>query len=169
MSRAPPQRHWRSYGNDPLPTGAEALDEPFAAFPSWFMRVTCERCGQERMFNEAHSGQRKMLIRDIIEKMRHDGCGGRAEKVELLSGIEGVAAGRCGGSCYGRAELREAAELERPRCTGSGGAVPDRTDAVVRVWYWRPRLHHRGRSASLCNHRRAVCPTASGSFWRYWR
>ena len=55
MSRAPPQRHWRSYGNDPLPTGAEALDEPFAAFPSWFMRVTCERCGQERMFNEAHS------------------------------------------------------------------------------------------------------------------
>ena len=22
-------RHWRSYGNDPLPTGAEALDEPF--------------------------------------------------------------------------------------------------------------------------------------------
>ena len=31
--RAPPQRHWRSYGNDPLPTGAEALLEPFAAFP----------------------------------------------------------------------------------------------------------------------------------------
>ena len=31
-----------------------------------------------------------MRIRDIIEKMRHDGCGGRAEKVELLSGIEGV-------------------------------------------------------------------------------
>jgi hypothetical protein len=90
MSRAPPQRHWRSYGNDPLPTGTEALDEPFAAFPSWFMRVTCERCGQERMFNEAHSGQRTMRIRDIIEKTRHDGCGGRAEKVELLSGIEGV-------------------------------------------------------------------------------
>ena len=31
MSRAPPQRHWRSYGNDPLPTGAEAMDEPLAA------------------------------------------------------------------------------------------------------------------------------------------
>ena len=90
MSRAPPRRHWRSYGNDPLPTGREALDEPFAAFPSWFMRVTCERCGRERMFNEAHSSQRSMLIRDIIAKMRHDGCGGMAEKVELLSGIEGV-------------------------------------------------------------------------------
>jgi hypothetical protein len=25
MNRAPPRRHWRSYGNDPLPTGAEAM------------------------------------------------------------------------------------------------------------------------------------------------
>jgi hypothetical protein len=30
-----------------------------------------------------------MLIRDIIAKMRHDGCGGRAGKAELLTGIEG--------------------------------------------------------------------------------
>jgi hypothetical protein len=29
-------------------------------------------------------------IRDIIAKMRHDGCGGRAGKAELLTGIEGV-------------------------------------------------------------------------------
>ena len=49
-----PVRHWRTYGNDPLPSGTEAMDEPFAAFPLWFMRVTCERCGQERMFNEMH-------------------------------------------------------------------------------------------------------------------
>ena len=90
MSRAPPRRHWRSYGNDPLPTGTDALDEPFAAFPSWFMRVTCERCGQERMFNEVHSAQRAMLIRDMLDKMWHDDCGGRAGKAELLSGIEGV-------------------------------------------------------------------------------
>jgi hypothetical protein len=34
-----PKRHWRSYGNDPLPTGIEALDEPFAAFHSWFLRI----------------------------------------------------------------------------------------------------------------------------------
>jgi hypothetical protein len=66
------------------------MAEPFAAFPSWFMRVTCERCGRERMFNEAHSSQRSMLIRDILDKMRHDGCGGRAGKAELLTGIEGV-------------------------------------------------------------------------------
>jgi hypothetical protein len=30
------------------------------------------------------------VIRDIIAKMRHDGCGGRAGKVELLTGIEGA-------------------------------------------------------------------------------
>ena len=51
------------------------------------MRVTCERCGQERMINEVHSAQRAMPIRDIIEKMRHDGCGGRAGKAELITGI----------------------------------------------------------------------------------
>jgi hypothetical protein len=49
-----PKRHWRSYGNDPLPTPAEALEEPFAAFPSWFLRIECERCGKVRMVNEAH-------------------------------------------------------------------------------------------------------------------
>jgi hypothetical protein len=31
-----------------------------------------------------------MLIRNIIDRMRHDGCGGRAGKVELLTGIEGA-------------------------------------------------------------------------------
>ena len=30
------------------------------------------------------------LLRDIIEKMRHDGCGGRAGRAELITGIEGV-------------------------------------------------------------------------------
>jgi hypothetical protein len=48
--RAPvPTRHWRSYGNDPLPTGQEALDEPFRAFPSWFLRIECDRCGKVQM------------------------------------------------------------------------------------------------------------------------
>jgi hypothetical protein len=88
--RTVPKRHWRSYGNDPLPTGAEALAEPFAAFPSWFIRVTCERCGHERMFNEAHAAaERHMPVRDILDRLRHDGCGGRAGKAELLTGIEG--------------------------------------------------------------------------------
>ena len=41
--------------------------------------------------NEVHMKRgATMLIRDIIERMRHDGCGGRAGKVELLTGIEGA-------------------------------------------------------------------------------
>ena len=39
------------------------------------------------MINEVHFARPKMPIRDILDKMRHDGCGGRAE---LLSGVESV-------------------------------------------------------------------------------
>ena len=77
-ARPIPRRHWRSYGDEPLPTGTEALDEPFRAFPSWFMRITCDRCGKDRMLNEAHMKRSDAPIRDIIAGMRHDGCGGRA-------------------------------------------------------------------------------------------
>ena len=42
------------------------------------------------MFSETHSQQRDMLIRDIIGRMRHDGCGGSPGRVELITGIEGV-------------------------------------------------------------------------------
>jgi hypothetical protein len=91
MSRAPPpHRHWRRHSTEPLPTGAEALDEPFNAFPSWFLRITCARCGQERMVNQVHAAKSDLPLRDLLDKMRHDGCGGRAGKVELLTGIEGV-------------------------------------------------------------------------------
>ena len=89
-ARTVPKRHWRSYGDHPLPTGAEALDAPLRAFPSWFLRIVCERCGKERMVNEAHMAQGEMLIRDIIDRMRHDGCGGRADRAELVTGIEGA-------------------------------------------------------------------------------
>jgi hypothetical protein len=40
-----PTRHWRSNGGD-LPTALEALDALLAAFPSWFLRITCDRCGK---------------------------------------------------------------------------------------------------------------------------
>jgi hypothetical protein len=92
--RPPPARHWRSYGDDKLPTAAEALAEPFSAFPSWFMRIECDRCGKVRMVNEAYTPQRDMLIRDILARMRHDGCGGRVGKVELITGIEGASSHR---------------------------------------------------------------------------
>ena len=86
-----PRRHWRSYGTDPLPTPAEALAEPFAAFPSWFLRIECDRCGKVVMHNESHAARwRDRRLADILGQMRHDGCGGRARKAELLTGIEGA-------------------------------------------------------------------------------
>jgi hypothetical protein len=68
-----PRRYWRSDGNEQLPATAEAMDEPLSAFPSWFLRIECDRS-----------------LRDIIARMRHDGCGGLAAKAELLTGIETV-------------------------------------------------------------------------------
>ena len=43
--------------------------------------------------NEAHcirQRQRAVPLRDFLARMRHDGCGGRAAKAELLTGVEGV-------------------------------------------------------------------------------
>jgi hypothetical protein len=51
MARPVPRRHWRSYGDDPLPSGEQALNEPLRAFPSWFLRIVCDRCGKERMIS----------------------------------------------------------------------------------------------------------------------
>jgi hypothetical protein len=35
-----PQAALGSYGDESLPTGLEPLDEPFRAFPSWFLHRT---------------------------------------------------------------------------------------------------------------------------------
>jgi hypothetical protein len=112
-TRPVPRRHWRSYGNDPLPTPAEALDEPFSAYPSWFLRIECDRCGKVQMINETHTAKRAMPIRDIIDRMRHDGCGGRAGKVELITGIEGASSGA-------------GAEDAASGVTGMAGSLPSR-------------------------------------------
>ena len=88
----PPQRRWRSYGTEPLPTPAEALNEMFSAFPSWFLRIECDRCGKVTMINESHAVTRlrgRPLV-EILARMRHDRCGGLPGKAELLSGIDGV-------------------------------------------------------------------------------
>jgi hypothetical protein len=39
------------------------------------------------MLSETHAtaAQRDMPIREIIKRMRHDGCGGRAERAELMT------------------------------------------------------------------------------------
>jgi hypothetical protein len=49
------------------------------------------------MINEAHTGERRgsMALRVLIARMRHDGCGGGAGRVELLTGIDGVSGPPC--------------------------------------------------------------------------
>ena len=54
------------------------------------MRITCDRCGKDRMLNEAHMKRGDLPIRTILDRMRHDGCGGLPGRVELLTGIEGA-------------------------------------------------------------------------------
>ena len=89
-ARPVPRRHWRSYGNDPLPSPAEALGEPFSAFPSWFLRIECDRCGKVQMVNES---ARQMARPDAARHPRPDAprrlrrAGGKAE---LLTGVDGA-------------------------------------------------------------------------------
>jgi hypothetical protein len=46
-----------------------------------------------RMISETHTPQHRALtVREIIDRMRHDGCGGRAGRAELLTGIDGASA-----------------------------------------------------------------------------
>jgi hypothetical protein len=44
------------------------------------------------MLNKVHMSehQRGIVLRVLIGRMRHDGCGGRAGRAELLTGIDGV-------------------------------------------------------------------------------
>jgi hypothetical protein len=77
--------------HEPLPTPAEALAQPLAAFPSWLLKLTCDRCSKDRMVNETHAGRwRDLRLDEILARMRHDGCGGIAGHAELLTGIEGA-------------------------------------------------------------------------------
>ncbi len=46
--------------------------------------------GPENQNENAGTGECDLPIRTILDRMRHDGCGGRAGRVELLTGIEGA-------------------------------------------------------------------------------
>ena len=86
----------RSYGTDALPTPAEAMQQPFGAFPSWF--IECDRCGKITILNEAHANQRQrgIVLHVLLARMRHDGCQGRRS---CLSASMASPACRCGASC----------------------------------------------------------------------
>jgi hypothetical protein len=89
--KPPPERHWPSV-TEPLPTPQEAMQQTMRSFPGWFLRVECDRCGKASMLDEAHMSahRRGIVLRVLIGRMRHEGCGGRAARAELLTGIDGV-------------------------------------------------------------------------------
>jgi hypothetical protein len=112
MTSSVPQCHWRTYGNDPLPSPQEALGEPFAAFPSWFLRIECDRCHKVQWINQAHMPRSERPLRIILARMRHEHCGGRAAKAELLTSVGGVSrrpvtAGLTGSKTMGALPIEE--------------------------------------------------------------
>ena len=98
-AQAVPRQYWRSYGAEPLPTGREALDEPFSAFPSWFLRITCDRCGKDRMVNEAHAALRDRALRDIPSACATTAAADCRDGPNCSPASRALAAARCGGSC----------------------------------------------------------------------
>jgi hypothetical protein len=54
------------------------------------MRITCDRCGKDRMLNEAHTAHRDLPILTILDRKRHDGCGAGQGGWNLITGIEGA-------------------------------------------------------------------------------
>jgi hypothetical protein len=86
-------RQWRSYGTESLPTPQEAMQQPMRAFPSWFLRIECDRCFKDSMLSEAAMSERNrsLALCVLISRISHcSPCGGRAGKAELLTGIDGV-------------------------------------------------------------------------------
>ena len=57
-----------------------------SVYPGGFVGIR----SQVQMVNEAHMKRGAMPISDIIARKPHNGCGGRAGKAELLTGIEGA-------------------------------------------------------------------------------
>ena len=71
------KRHWRSYGNHPLPRARRVLAEPFRASPSWFLLIECDRCGKVTMLNEAHTTGRptSFRVREVHAALFRDKTG----------------------------------------------------------------------------------------------
>ena len=84
----PLERIWEPDGTDPLPSRAEALALPLKAFPSWFLSIRCERCGETRMINEALTPWQSVPLVYVLRRLRHPACGGEAASVELHSSAE---------------------------------------------------------------------------------
>jgi hypothetical protein len=74
------------------------------------------------MIAETHLAQGDMLIRDILDRMRHDGWGGRAGRAELLTGIEGVSSRPVRRSCLSATAAADWASAPWLWCHGTAAA-----------------------------------------------
>ena len=141
-----PKRHWRSYG---ATTRCRAASRPgtnsFAAFPSWFLRIQCDRCGKVQMVNEAHFARPNMPIRAILAKI--------APRRLRRAGREGGAAHRH----RGRQQPAGAADRAAGGVSAAQGDAGNRTaQRGVRI---EPTLPGRGIEATRgtrCQHHRDV-------------
>jgi hypothetical protein len=83
------RRVWLSYKQDwPDPTPSEALLARVRDFPSWYLRIECAKCGRERYLADTHltlDGMCDVCVVDPIDRMRHSGCGGQPNLVELVT------------------------------------------------------------------------------------
>ena len=118
--------------------------------------------------NQVHSAQRAMLIRDIIDKMRHDGCGGRAGKAELLTGIEGVSSrpGAQDGAAPLRCETIHSSRPSRRSITASKCRALRARGYVVKGHVTRSAQAPRLRARKPLMAPKALRAAATKSAWR---
>ena len=139
------RRHWFSYGTDPLPTGPEALDEPFSAFPSWFLCIECDHCGKVQMVSEAH--MKRALRRSATSSPGYLTTAAAddrdASSCSLAS--RAPAAARCARSCCARDAAPQAHLWRRPAHTAHRS--PQRLCPLAGVLQLVPPP---GRRRSLC-------------------
>jgi hypothetical protein len=53
--------------------------------------MECAVCGRERYTNQVHmpSVWQDAMLQQIVERMHHEGCGGRPKLVELVTNVAG--------------------------------------------------------------------------------
>jgi hypothetical protein len=107
VTRPPPVRHWQSYGNDLLPTPQEAMQQPFSAFPSWVLRIDCDRCGKANMINEAHmtAPRRVIVLHVLLSRCAMTAAAGDRAGPSFRLASTACRPGRCGGSCCRAADV----------------------------------------------------------------
>jgi hypothetical protein len=89
----PPARRWRSYGTEPPPTAADALQQPLRGLPELVPAHRVRALFQGKaVLSEATMSERNRspALCVLISRISHGSCGGRLGRAALLSGIDDV-------------------------------------------------------------------------------